>query len=81
MLANQTRAALLTLEVCEQEDQQGGIHVSCITAHLWRAEQLNGVVEVDKDGLIAKAGCCALHQPGEYTLSVVYDQPTCCRTP
>jgi hypothetical protein len=27
-----------------------------------------GVVEVDKEGLVAKAGCCALHQPGERLL-------------
>jgi hypothetical protein len=27
------------------------------------SEMMLGVVEVDKEGLVAKAGCCALHQP------------------
>jgi hypothetical protein len=36
-----------------------------IKVHLWRAEMLTGVVELDKDGIIQKAGCCALHQPGK----------------
>lgn len=76
MLANQTRAALMTLEVSEQEDEQGHVRVVGITAHLWRAEQLNGVVEVDKDGLIAKAGCCALHQPGRLSVADNDSKPT-----
>lgn len=62
MLANQTKAALLSLEVKEADDEHGG--VVAITAHLWRSDMLLGVVEVDKEGLVTKSGCCALHQPG-----------------
>lgn len=66
MLANQTRAALLTLDLDEKEDDHGIVRILSMTAHLWRAEQMMGVVEVDKQGFIVKAGCCALHQPGWY---------------
>lgn len=62
MLANQTKAGLLQLEVVEADDEHGG--VTSIMAHLWRADMLTGVLEVDKGGIIQKAGCCALHQPG-----------------
>jgi hypothetical protein len=66
MLASRTKAALLSLEVIESTDD-GPEHEGAvsITAHLWRSEMMLGVVEVDKEGLVAKAGCCALHQPGE----------------
>jgi hypothetical protein len=71
MLASRTKAALLSLEVTEHEPEdgpdaaaaEGGSSVS-ITVHLWRAEMMMGVVDVDREGLVAKAGCCALHQPG-----------------
>lgn len=62
MLAHQTKAALLQLEVELTEDDEHAI--ASITAHLWRAELLTGVVEVDKGQVITKAGCCPLHQPG-----------------
>lgn len=68
MLASRTKAALLSLEVTEHEpDEAAGQHEAAVSIvlHLWRAEMLMGVVEVDKEGLVAKAGCCALHQPGE----------------
>jgi hypothetical protein len=66
MLASRTKAALLSLEVTEASDDGGAEYEGSvsITAHLWRAEMMLGVVEVDKEGLVAKAGCCALHQPG-----------------
>ncbi|WIA17635.1 hypothetical protein OEZ85_014441 [Tetradesmus obliquus] len=67
MLASRTKAALLSLEVTEHEpDEAAGQHEAAVSIvlHLWRAEMLMGVVEVDKEGLVAKAGCCALHQPG-----------------
>jgi hypothetical protein len=65
MLASRTKAALLSLEVIEHADDgpeaDGAVS---ITVHLWRSEMMLGVVEVDREGLVAKAGCCALHQPG-----------------
>eukprot|EP00882_Tetradesmus_deserticola_P008317 GHRQ01008768.1.p1 GENE.GHRQ01008768.1~~GHRQ01008768.1.p1 ORF type:complete len:305 (+),score=148.39 GHRQ01008768.1:759-1673(+) len=65
MLASRTKAALLSLEVAESSNGSLEEEASLsITAHLWRSEMLMGVVEVDKQGLVAKAGCCALHQPG-----------------
>lgn len=68
MLANQTKAALLQLEVEMLDDDEHGI--ASITAHLWRSEMLTGVLEVDKQQMITKAGCCALHQPGVLLLCV-----------
>lgn len=62
MLNSQTKAALLQLEVEQSEDDEHGI--SSITAHIWRAEMLTGVLEVDKEQLITKSGCCVLHQTG-----------------
>jgi hypothetical protein len=70
MLANQTKAALLQLEVELTEDDEHAI--ASITAHLWRAELLTGVVEVDKGQIITKAGCCPLHQPGGCRLGLQY---------
>jgi len=61
MLNSQTKAALLQLEVEQSDDEHG---IASITAHIWRAEMLTGVLEVDKDQLITKSGCCVLHQPG-----------------
>lgn len=66
MLANQTKAGLLQLEVQELEDDTGS--VIAITVHMWRSDMLLGVVEVDREGYIAKAGCCALHQPGVFAV-------------
>jgi hypothetical protein len=75
MLATRTKAALLSLEVIEAADDgpehEGAV---CITAHLWRSEMMLGVVEVDKEGLVAKAGCCALHQPGKALLLSIQGQ-------
>jgi hypothetical protein len=62
MFANQTKAALLQLEVELTDDDEHAI--ASITAHIWRAELLTGVLEVDKGQVITKAGCCPLHQPG-----------------
>lgn len=36
----------------------------CLTLHLWRADLICGVVEVDKFNIIQKTTCCALHQAG-----------------
>ena len=66
MLNNQTKAALLQLEVVLSDDDDHSI--ASITAHIWRAEMLTGVLEVDKEQMIIKAGCCPLHQPGEQQL-------------
>lgn len=62
MLSNQTKAALLQLEVELTDDDDH--RIVSISAHVWRAELLTGVLEVDKTQTIVKAGCCPLHQPG-----------------
>jgi hypothetical protein len=49
---------MMTLEVTEESDEQQ-LHV-----HVHRADAMTGIVEVDREGRIVKAGCCALHQPG-----------------
>eukprot|EP00775_Hariotina_reticulata_P007071 gene7071-7284_t len=62
MLANQTKPAILQLEFEEADDDFGG--VASIIVHLWRADMMTGVVEVDRQGVIVKAGCCDLHMAG-----------------
>lgn len=62
LLSSQTKPAMLSLEVDVADDDDHSI--TAITAHVWRAEMLTGVLEVDKDQIITKAGCCPLHQPG-----------------
>ena len=51
----------------EADDENGGdgAAAAALTVHLWRSEAVTAVVEVDRDANITKAGCCALHQPGE----------------
>ena len=71
MLNSQTKPAILQLELEHSEDDEHTI--SAITAHVWRADMLTAVVEVDKDQVITKAGCCPLHQPGKQ------QQPYCFR--
>ncbi|KAI8475137.1 MAG: hypothetical protein J3K34DRAFT_517581 [Monoraphidium minutum] len=63
LVANQTRAALMELAV-EEADEEHGDGVTSITLHLWRSDMVSAVVELDRDAVITKAGCCALHQPG-----------------
>jgi hypothetical protein len=67
MLDSQIKPAMLQLELQLSDDDQHNI--ASITAHVWRAEMLTGVLEVDRDAIITKAGCCPLHQPGK---------PLCC---
>jgi hypothetical protein len=62
MLANQTKAGVMQFEVVEADEDSG--LASCMV-HLWRAEMLTGVLELDREAVVQKAGCCALHQPGE----------------
>ena len=63
LLNSQTKPAVLQLEL--EHSEQDEHTISSITAHVWRADMLTGVLEVDKDQMITKAGCCPLHQPGE----------------
>lgn len=35
-----------------------------MTLSLWRSDMVSAVLEVDRDAVITKAGCCGLHQPG-----------------
>jgi hypothetical protein len=52
------KAAVLHMEVVDtSEDLQ-------LCMHLHRADGLTGIIEVDQDGRICKAGCCPLHRPG-----------------
>lgn len=63
ILANQTKAALISLEVTETESDLGVTEVSIIV-HLWRAEQLMSLIEVDKQGMITRTGTCQLDPAG-----------------
>lgn len=63
-LMNKTKASVMQMEVTEADDDHGGGAAS-IMLHVWRSEMLSGVVEVDRDNVIQKAGCCPLHQAGE----------------
>jgi hypothetical protein len=75
MLANQTKPAILDLDFKEADDDFGG--VASITVHLWRADMMTGVVEVDRDGVIVKAGCCDLHMAGERALTLAVCSQVC----
>lgn len=64
MLNSRTKPALMGIEV-QQVESDDTVMIN-IFVHLWRADMLTGVLEVDRNGIIMRAGCCPLHQPGGF---------------
>ena len=60
-MAKQTKPALMQLEVGEEEAD--GSSVPRVVLHIYRAELVTGIVEVDSAGTIVKLGT-HMHQPG-----------------
>ena len=60
-----TVAAVLELEVMQVPgDIQNDASASSLLLHLWRADMITAIIEIDKDGVVQKLGATDLHQPG-----------------
>ena len=70
---NMFRAAVMSVEIQDASEENAEEEPAGMTVHLWRAELLTAVVEVDRHNVIQKAGASPLHQAGAC-------QQRCCTT-
>jgi hypothetical protein len=62
LLAKQTKAAVMQLEVVEEEE---GLK---FVLDMYRAEALSAILELDREGRIFKAGTTPINQAGRYPI-------------
>jgi len=70
---NMFRAAVMSVEIQDASEENAEEEPAGMMVHLWRAELLTAVVEVDRHNVIQKAGASPLHQAGAC-------QQRCCTT-
>ena len=61
---NMFRSAVMSVEIQDASEENAEEEPAGMTVHLWRAELLTAVVEVDRHNVIQKAGASPLHQAG-----------------
>lgn len=64
-LKSQFRAAVMSVEA-QDTSQEDGAAAQGMNVHLWHADVLSAVMEVDRHTVIHKTGTCPLHQAGAY---------------